>query len=149
MVIQELAEGAVYTSALPMGCWRNIPGASGLSTLQALRIMWYVSTRGMAPRVDFEGALFSGYAPDGGLFMPEKLPQLDKDTLRRWSALSYPGLVTELCALFIGPELIPRDDLSGEHPSQCHFPTPASPAPRELKIYHFLPRRSLVTLPKI
>ncbi|XP_024408114.2 threonine synthase-like 2 isoform X4 [Desmodus rotundus] len=96
-----------------MGCWRKIPGASGLSTLQALRIMWYVSTRGMAPRVDFEGALFSGYAPDGGLFMPEKLPQLDKETLRRWSALSYPGLVTELCALFIGPELIPRDDLSG------------------------------------
>ncbi|XP_024408115.2 threonine synthase-like 2 isoform X7 [Desmodus rotundus] len=95
-----------------MGCWRKIPGASGLSTLQALRIMWYVSTRGMAPRVDFEGALFSGYAPDGGLFMPEKLPQLDKETLRRWSALSYPGLVTELCALFIGPELIPRDDLS-------------------------------------
>ncbi|KAM5322902.1 threonine synthase-like 2 isoform 1-T2 [Glossophaga mutica] len=74
--------------------------------------MWYVSTRGMALRVDFEGALFSGYAPDGGLFMPEKLPQLDRETLHRWSALSYPGLVTELCTLFIGPELIPRDDLN-------------------------------------
>ncbi|XP_006168420.1 threonine synthase-like 2 [Tupaia chinensis] len=74
--------------------------------------MWYVSTRGMAPRVDFEGALFSGYAPDGGLFMPEELPKLDKETLCRWSTLSYPGLVKELCALFIGPELIPRDDLN-------------------------------------
>ncbi|XP_051698643.2 threonine synthase-like 2 isoform X1 [Oryctolagus cuniculus] len=73
--------------------------------------MWYVSTRGMAPRVDFEGALFSGYAPDGGLFMPEELPHLDRETLRAWSTLSYPGLVKELCALFIGPELIPRDDL--------------------------------------
>ncbi|MBZ3889510.1 Threonine synthase-like 2 [Sciurus carolinensis] len=73
--------------------------------------MWYVSTRGMAPRVDFEGALFSGYAPDGGLYMPEDLPQLDRETLRRWSLLSYPGLVKELCSLFIGPELIPRDDL--------------------------------------
>ncbi|XP_059883370.1 threonine synthase-like 2 isoform X3 [Delphinus delphis] len=74
--------------------------------------MWYVSTRGMAPRVDFEGALFSGYAPDGGLYMPEKLPQLDRDTLRQWSVASYPSLVKELCSLFIGPELIPRDDLN-------------------------------------
>ncbi|XP_020141821.2 threonine synthase-like 2 isoform X2 [Microcebus murinus] len=74
--------------------------------------MWYVSTRGMAPRVNFEGALFSGYASDGGLFMPEELPQLDKETLCQWSKLSYPGLVKELCTLFIGPELIPRDDLN-------------------------------------
>ncbi|KAK2092807.1 Threonine synthase-like 2, partial [Saguinus oedipus] len=66
----------------------------------------------MAPRVDFEGALFSGYASDGGLFMPEELPQLDRETLCQWSALSYPGLVKELCALFIGSELIPKDDLN-------------------------------------
>nr|KAF6445370.1 threonine synthase like 2 [Molossus molossus] len=81
--------------------------------LQASGSMWYVSTRGTAPRVDFEGALFAGYAPNGGLFMPEELPRLGEGTLRQWSALSYPGLVTELCTLFIGPELIPRDDLEG------------------------------------
>ncbi|KAI2524262.1 threonine synthase like 2, partial [Homo sapiens] len=74
--------------------------------------MWYVSTRGVAPRVNFEGALFSGYAPDGGLFMPEELPQLDRETLCQWSTLSYPGLVKELCALFIGSELLPKDELN-------------------------------------
>ncbi|KAJ1077736.1 hypothetical protein K5549_011063 [Capra hircus] len=74
--------------------------------------MWYVSTRGMAPRIDFEGALFSGYAPDGGLYMPEELPQLGRETLHEWSTLSYPSLVKELCSLFIAPELIPRDDLN-------------------------------------
>uniref|UniRef100_A0A8D1GZ88 Threonine synthase N-terminal domain-containing protein n=1 Tax=Sus scrofa TaxID=9823 RepID=A0A8D1GZ88_PIG len=74
--------------------------------------MWYVSTRGMAPRVNFEGALFSGYAPDGGLYMPEELPQLVGETLRQWSGLSYAGLVKALCSLFIGPELIPKDDLN-------------------------------------
>ncbi|XP_028618183.1 threonine synthase-like 2 isoform X1 [Grammomys surdaster] len=74
--------------------------------------MWYTSTRGMAPRVNFKGALFSGYAPDGGLYMPEELPKLDKETLRHWSTLSYRSLVKELCALFIGPELIPRHDLN-------------------------------------
>ncbi|XP_037663028.1 threonine synthase-like 2 isoform X2 [Choloepus didactylus] len=94
-----------------LGAWRA--GASGLSPLQASRTMWYVSTRGVAPPVDFEGALFSGYAPDGGLFVPEELPQLDRETLRQWSTLSYPGLVKELCSLFIGPELIPRGDLDG------------------------------------
>ena len=85
--------------------------------------MRYISTRGMAPRVDFEGALFSGYAPDGGLFMPEELPQLSTETLRQWSTLSYPGLVKELCTLFIGPELIPRDVLNGEHPQPPYSPT--------------------------
>lgn len=78
----------------------------------ASRIMWYTTTRGMAPRVNFEGALFSGYAPDGGLYIPEELPQLDRETLRHWSTLSYRSLVKELCALFIGQELIPRHDLN-------------------------------------
>ncbi|XP_055975115.1 threonine synthase-like 2 [Sorex fumeus] len=74
--------------------------------------MWYISTRGMSPRVDFEGALFSGYAPDGGLFMPEEVPQLGRETLLEWSTFSYPRLVKEVSALFIGPTLIPRDDLN-------------------------------------
>ncbi|XP_076423020.1 threonine synthase-like 2 isoform X4 [Peromyscus maniculatus bairdii] len=74
--------------------------------------MWYTSTRGMAPRVNFEGALFSGYAPDGGLYVPEEFPQLDRETLRHWSTLSYRNLLKELCALFIGLELIPRHDLN-------------------------------------
>lgn len=71
----------------------------------------------MAPQVDFEGALFSGYAPDGGLFMPAEVPQLSRETLLEWSEFSYPRLVKELCALFIGPELIPRDALNGEQPT--------------------------------
>lgn len=45
--------------------------------------------------------------------MPEQLPKLDIETLRHWSMLSYPSLVKELCALFIGQDLIPKDDLSG------------------------------------
>lgn len=109
------SRGAADTSAWPRGCWRETLSLRTVP-LQASRSMWYVSTRGTAPRVDFEGALFAGYAPDGGLFMPEELPRLGEETLQQWSALSYPDLVTELCALFIGPELIPRDDLNGEHP---------------------------------
>ncbi|XP_054680231.1 threonine synthase-like 2 isoform X1 [Grus americana] len=74
--------------------------------------MEYVSTRGGVGAVDFEGALFSGYAPDGGLFMPQHIPLLDGDTLRRWSCLSYPELVKELCSLFITDKLVPRSTLN-------------------------------------
>lgn len=80
--------------------------------------MEYVSTRGGAGAVDFEGALFSGYAPDGGLFMPQHIPSVDGDTLRRWSCLSYRELVKELCSLFITSELVPRSTLNGE-PQPC------------------------------
>lgn len=107
----------------PWGAGERDRAPLGLSPLQVSRIMWYVSTRGMAPRVNFEGALFSGYASDGGLFMPEELPQLGRETLRQWSTLSYPNLVKELCALFIGPELIPREDLNGQyHRPKSTFP---------------------------
>ncbi|XP_052538997.1 threonine synthase-like 2 isoform X2 [Tympanuchus pallidicinctus] len=74
--------------------------------------MEYISTRGGTGAVDFEGALFSGYAPDGGLFMPSCIPWLDRPTLQQWSHLSYPELVKEICFLFVKPELIPRGTLS-------------------------------------
>lgn len=76
--------------------------------------MEYISTRGGTEAVDFEEALFSGYAPDGGLFMPSCIPSLDRPTLQQWSHLSYPELVKEICFLFVKPELIPRGTLSGE-----------------------------------
>ncbi|XP_061445740.1 threonine synthase-like 2 isoform X2 [Rhineura floridana] len=74
--------------------------------------MRYVSTRGRAGSVDFEGALLSGYARDGGLFMPQKIPVLDCATLKKWSTFSYPELVKQLCSIFISPELIPKEELN-------------------------------------
>ncbi|XP_067837819.1 threonine synthase-like 2 [Heptranchias perlo] len=74
--------------------------------------MKYMSTRGGLTNVSFEQVLFSGYAPDGGLFMPEEIPSLDLATLQKWSTYSYPELVEEVCALFIPREDLPREDLS-------------------------------------
>ncbi|XP_063781154.1 threonine synthase-like 2 isoform X1 [Pseudophryne corroboree] len=74
--------------------------------------MKYTSTRGGLSGVDFEGVLFAGYAPDGGMFMPEHVPKLDRDTLQLWSSHSYRDLVKEVCSLFISPEAIPRNDLN-------------------------------------
>lgn len=43
--------------------------------------MKYTSTRGLAPVLDFEGAMLSGLARDGGLYVPEHFPMLDMKAL--------------------------------------------------------------------
>ena len=55
--------------------------------------MLYRSTRGSAPAVDSAGAVLSGIAPDGGLYLPEALPAFDwraclqKDTISMAASL--------------------------------------------------------------
>ena len=39
--------------------------------------MRYLSTRGADKNLSFKGILFSGLASDGGLYVPEKWPQVD------------------------------------------------------------------------
>ncbi|KAM6901857.1 threonine synthase-like 2 isoform 1-T1 [Lycodopsis pacificus] len=73
--------------------------------------MQYCSTRGGVHGWDFHDVLFSGYAPDGGMFMPESVPMLSPDTLRSWRGLTYTQLVVEVASLFIPTQLIPRQDL--------------------------------------
>src|SRR5512138_2836060 len=53
----------------------NRIGSEGLSVVQ------WVSTRGSAPPISFVDALFAGTAPDGGLYMPERLEPLPTATL--------------------------------------------------------------------
>ena len=45
--------------------------------------MKWVSTRGASPPISFVDALFAGTAPDGGLYMPERLEPLPPGTLER------------------------------------------------------------------
>lgn len=75
--------------------------------------MRYCSTRGGVHGWDFRKVLFAGYAPDGGMFMPEAVPVLSPEMLRSWKGLSYTRLVLEVCSLFIPTQLIPRQDLEG------------------------------------
>ncbi len=58
--------------------------------------MRYLSTRGEADPVSFTGAVAIGLAPDGGLYVPESLPDI-RGRLRDWEALSY----AELCGAFL------------------------------------------------
>lgn len=76
--------------------------------------MKYISTRGGITPVSYEETLFSGYAPDGGLYMPETIPKLDALTLDQWkqSKLSYPQVVEKIVRLFVTEDEIPNQDLS-------------------------------------
>ncbi|MVW71084.1 threonine synthase [Bordetella sp. 15P40C-2] len=71
--------------------------------------MKYISTRGgMAPQA-FTDILLEGLAPDGGLAVPETLPQVSAETLETWRGLSYADLAFEVLSLFATD--IPADDL--------------------------------------
>jgi threonine synthase len=59
------------------------------------RIMKYISTRGQVPPVSFSTAVAQGLAPDGGLYLPEQLPDL-RPHLEDWAGLGY----ADLCGAF-------------------------------------------------
>ncbi|MCA0433371.1 MAG: threonine synthase [Proteobacteria bacterium] len=51
--------------------------------------MNYVSTRGTAPVLDFEGAMISGLARDGGLYVPDAIPAFAPDELKALRGRSF------------------------------------------------------------
>lgn len=67
--------------------------------------MKFVSTRGQTEPVDLRSALFAGPAPDGGLFMPDHLPELDARTLASFRGMSFSEISIVLANHLLGPEL--------------------------------------------
>lgn len=61
--------------------------------------MKFVSTRGQTEPVGFSEAVAVGLAPDGGLFLPEKLPSLTA-RLPQWESLGFADLAFEFLRLF-------------------------------------------------
>ena len=57
--------------------------------------MKYISTRGKSPPVSFAEAVATGLAPDGGLYLPQEIPDLSGN-LEVWESLNY----AELCLAF-------------------------------------------------
>ena len=51
--------------------------------------MRYISTRGTAPILTFEEAMLTGLARDGGLYVPETIPQLSAEDIKEMAGQSY------------------------------------------------------------
>ena len=67
--------------------------------------MHYVSTRGAAPRLDFEGVTLAGLAADGGLYVPEAWPTLSAAEIAGLRGLSYVDTAVAVMRPFIGGAL--------------------------------------------
>lgn len=67
--------------------------------------MRYVSTRGRAPALDFEGATLAGLASDGGLYVPETWPRRSADDWRALAGLTYAETATRMLGAFTGDTL--------------------------------------------
>ncbi len=86
--------------------------------------MKYVSTRGNAPSLDFEGATLAGLATDGGLYVPERWPKFSAQEIRGMRSLSYSQLTVEVLRPFVGNSLSDSElsKLSVQAYSQFHHP---------------------------
>lgn len=85
--------------------------------------MRYVSTRGRAPALGFDATLLAGLATDGGLYVPETWPDLDRPA----AGETYAAAATELMAPYVSPaidgdrfgELVTDAYATFSHPDVC------------------------------
>ena len=67
--------------------------------------MKFISTRLNAPTLSFEDAILQGLASDGGLYVPEFLPQLDEKKISELKKLNYEELFFEITRYFVEGEI--------------------------------------------
>lgn len=72
--------------------------------------MRFYSTNRKAPECDFVTALFTGQAPDVGLYMPNPIPLIENGEWEKYQRASYPEIAYWILAKFIG-DLIPKEKL--------------------------------------
>lgn len=89
--------------------------------------MRFVSTRGAAAPVSFAEAFAAGLAPDGGLYVPEQLPQIAAELLAA-GRLSYPELAFRFLGAF-DTSHEPAELRGIVERSYANFDDPGNPAP--------------------
>jgi threonine synthase len=73
--------------------------------------MQYVSTRGQAPALGFEETMLTGLARDGGLYVPDTLPQMGADEIAALAGLPYEEAAHRVIRPFVG-DAFPDDALA-------------------------------------
>jgi threonine synthase len=67
--------------------------------------MKYFSTNGNSPDVNFRQALFRGQAPDGGLYLPYKLPRFSPEEQLSLASLSFQKLAAKITETVLEKEI--------------------------------------------
>lgn len=69
--------------------------------LKGRKKMKYISTRSDKYVYESAEAIKMGIAPDGGLFVPEKIPCVTKDEIEGFANLTYPELAKKILSLYL------------------------------------------------
>ena len=64
--------------------------------------MKYISTRGNAPVLSFEEAMLSGLARDGGLYVPQTIPQMSAADIAALAGQPYEEIAFRVMKPFVG-----------------------------------------------
>lgn len=72
----------------------------------------YYSTNLKAGNVSFRDALLKGLAPDGGLFMPGKVPHITPDEIASLSSKSYAEIAFEVVSRYL-QDVVPDHETEG------------------------------------
>jgi len=67
--------------------------------------MKYISTRGNVSEIGFIDAVLMGLATDGGLLVPESIPQIPAEKLAEMSKLSYEELAYKIISYYVDGEI--------------------------------------------
>ncbi|MBQ3404847.1 MAG: threonine synthase [Oscillospiraceae bacterium] len=63
--------------------------------------MRYISTRDKSVKLSAAGAISMGMARDGGLFVPETIPELPTDAIEKMTGMSYPRRAAYIMSMFL------------------------------------------------
>jgi threonine synthase len=66
------------------------------------KAMKYISTRGNAPALSFEEAMLSGLARDGGLYVPQNIPQMSANDIAALAGQPYEEIAFRVMKPFVG-----------------------------------------------
>ena len=64
--------------------------------------MHYISTRGTAPVLGFGDAMMTGLARDGGLYVPQSVPQLSHSDIAAMAGCSYEDIAFRVMRPYLG-----------------------------------------------
>ena len=63
--------------------------------------MYYVSTRDVSRRLTASQAIVDGLSRDGGLYLPEQIPQITTEEIKALAALSYPERAAKIMKRYL------------------------------------------------
>jgi len=100
--------------------------------------MRYISTRGQAPDLSFSDAMMTGLARDGGLYVPQSIPQMTKGDIRALAGLSYEETAFRVMWPFLGDTFTEDEFRSLLTKAYAGFGHPARAPLVQLAPNHFL-----------